>query len=1121
MKKLNLLLSLILSGCFFANAQWSQLDHELFEGSDNVNGIMKKGSSYIMATDGGVFKSNDNGASWAYSSTDLEQTNVVKNIVKFNNNLYLMDDDNDIYLSTDNGDSWSPAVFSDLPDNANIQSIGSANNKLFAIIQVWGDMGQDSLYIYYSSNGTSWTQGKYLESNNKNVEFAYLSNDSMYYLKDDSLFYTKDGINVHDIKFDGLGTSQIDNSSSLTGEFHGKYIYYNKDNDVYRYDPDLQVWESKINGINPVGLGMVGGLNTTDSVAFVGTVYMAPLAAKLYRSTDHCNNWVEVTDHGIPIPIFREGYSVAQLSSADFVGGNVIGDIYYSLDTGLTWNNGTEGFLGRDNSGLFIKDNNFFTLQGQYGVIKSTDEGETWSYSNYGLDSIFGIRFVREMFNIGDTIYLTSQLSPFDENLYLFRSEDNGANWEQMNTTPDSNYCLFAGRNGNTIIMKFFSDRNGYDDETKNAYFRSSDGGNTWTNMSSFITDLDISQVSGFSGKGDSLFLFARDNMWNDVSYVSTDDGDNWDQLTNNTFMGGSYLETTYGNNGMSKVVMGFGGPGNRPVIAKKFYTMNNNYIDSLLTLNEDTWVTIPATGLPENTSIRDIKYYKGCWYITTRQGMYYSNDNCYTWKEFDNTGIYKGMEDMSIVFNINDIFIGTSNNGIWKTSFIPETGVLGEDVEICASSDVELDAGSGHENYTWSTGDITQAIIIDSAGIGIGETTVWVEMTDDDGYVSVDTINISFTEGPTADAGIDQTICKGSMAALTASGAGVDGSYEWNTGETTSSINVLPGSTTTYTITVEDHVGCTDADLLVVVVTQATADAGNDVTICSGGSSILGANGGEEYEWSTGATTQSITVSPSADSTYIVTVSDQYGCVDNDSVTVSIGIDIVVNAGDDVTICSGSSTTLQASGGINYAWAPSAGLSNASIYNPVASPATTTTYMATIDDGACTGTDNVIVTVIPIPTADAGIDQTITIGNSATLTATGGGTYEWNTDETALSITVTPVVTTTYTVTVTGANGCTDADEVVVTVSTGINDISDNAYIKIYPNPANGVFYLSIEGLNINDLSLSIFNIHGQLIYSERLAKVTDKFTKKLDLSAFDKGIYFIKLINKDIENR
>lgn len=105
--------------------------------------------------------------------------------------------------------------------------------------------------------------------------------------------------------------------------------------------------------------------------------------------------------------------------------------------------------------------------------------------------------------------------------------------------------------------------------------------------------------------------------------------------------------------------------------------------------------------------------------------------------------------------------------------------------------------------------------------------------------------------------------------------------------------------------------------------------------------------------------------------------------------------------------------------------------------------PVTTTTYSVTISDcGSCSSTDEVVVNVPGPPVVSAGPDVTICKGTSTTLTATatgGGGnyTFQWSNGLGAgASHTVSPTVTTTYTVTVTDGNGCTNTDQVKVTVN-------------------------------------------------------------------------------------
>ncbi|CAN5345639.1 hypothetical protein BH23BAC1_BH23BAC1_44730 [soil metagenome] len=77
-------------------------------------------------------------------------------------------------------------------------------------------------------------------------------------------------------------------------------------------------------------------------------------------------------------------------------------------------------------------------------------------------------------------------------------------------------------------------------------------------------------------------------------------------------------------------------------------------------------------------------------------------------------------------------------------------------------------------------------------------------------------------------------------------------------------------------------------------------------------------------------------------------------------------------SVGEDVTICEGESIQLAAGGGINYTWLPAEGLNNPNLPNPMANPATTTTYyVSVVDKNRCTYEDSVKVTVIPEVVSD------------------------------------------------------------------------------------------------------------------------------------------------------
>ena len=61
-------------------------------------------------------------------------------------------------------------------------------------------------------------------------------------------------------------------------------------------------------------------------------------------------------------------------------------------------------------------------------------------------------------------------------------------------------------------------------------------------------------------------------------------------------------------------------------------------------------------------------------------------------------------------------------------------------------------------------------------------------------------------------------------------------------------------------------------------------------------------------------------------------------------------------------------------------------------------------------------------------------------------------------------------------------------------------------------PNPSQGIFTIQITGLQNQEATLSITGIQGKTILQESI-NGTRTLTKKLDLSNYPKGVYFVKL--------
>ncbi|MEA3495659.1 MAG: T9SS type A sorting domain-containing protein [Bacteroidota bacterium] len=306
------------------------------------------------------------------------------------------------------------------------------------------------------------------------------------------------------------------------------------------------------------------------------------------------------------------------------------------------------------------------------------------------------------------------------------------------------------------------------------------------------------------------------------------------------------------------------------------------------------------------------------------------------------------------------------------------------------------------------------------------------------DFYFDLDSIVINSTFG----LGPDTSICQGDSVTLD---PGSDTSYIYKWKSTSSSIilSTNPTYTTsvagTYFVEVYDNSTFFNSDTITITVNPLPiANAGINDTICNGSTATLTASGGNSFIWSTMQTSASINVSPNSTANYFVTVYNSHGCSDIDTVTIFVKASPVVNLGNDTAFCDGNSVTLDAGqgSGYSYDWKLSTS-SNTISTNQSLTVTQQGTYLATVTNtNNCSTTDSIIITVHPTPTANAGTDQDICLGDSATLTASGGGEYLWNTTEKSASIIVSPNSSRTYNVIVSNNYGCSDTAYVHVTVN-------------------------------------------------------------------------------------
>jgi hypothetical protein len=448
-----------------------------------------------------------------------------------------------------------------------------------------------------------------------------------------------------------------------------------------------------------------------------------------------------------------------------------------------------------------------------------------------------------------------------------------------------------------------------------------------------------------------------------------------------------------------------------------------------------------------------------------------------------------------------------------------------GSDKTICEGWNAVLNGSStGGTDYLWSTGQTTSSISVSPSV----SSTYTLVVSNSSGCSQSDEVMVAVNSAATANAGPDPAICSGQTILLNGNG---NGSYSWSpqtglTCPTCASTGANPAATTTYTLTATNNCGSV-SDEVTVTVGMATANSGNDVTICPNGSTLLNGAGNGSYSWSPAAglsctTCANPVASPSATTTYTLIATGNCGSASDEVVvTVDPSATANANAGSDATICSNASTILNGVGSGSFNWVPAAGLSCTTCANPVASPTTTTTYTLMVTSTCGNASDEVKVTLdsSATVTANAGNDVTICANDSTVLNAAGNGTYSWS-PATGLSCTgcanpvASPTTTTTYTLMVTSSCG-NASDEALVTVDpcvTGMTGSLHEEEINIAPNPGAGLFVLTTSETIYGELNIQIMNIQGELIYRAEQT-MQSKESIKVDISDASAGIYFLKL--------
>ena len=332
--------------------------------------------------------------------------------------------------------------------------------------------------------------------------------------------------------------------------------------------------------------------------------------------------------------------------------------------------------------------------------------------------------------------------------------------------------------------------------------------------------------------------------------------------------------------------------------------------------------------------------------------------------------------------------------------------------------------------------------------------------------------------------------------------------------GDTSATFNINPivdgtvEGTETIVLTIQTSACSQDSVILFIAdLDPMQLTAGPDQSVCDGQSATItveatGGGGGYQFDWNNQADDiQSPTVSPITPTTYTVTVTDQCGSTETTSVDVNVG-QLSVIAGIDDNFCTGNSLQIGETPqvGHTYTWTPTTGLSNPNIGNPTVTLTNATDqpitqeYVVLSNDGLCSGTDTVVVTINPLPIAsfttatDACSSDTVNV--NFTGTASQNANYSWNfngativsgTNEGPYQITFPSdgVINFTLDIDDSGCNSAQASETINVLAApnaTAGNDASicTGDPLQIGMNSENGITYSWSPALGLDDSNIS-----------------------------------------------
>ena len=245
-------------------------------------------------------------------------------------------------------------------------------------------------------------------------------------------------------------------------------------------------------------------------------IYAGTWGGKIYKSTDNGQNWV----------VINSGMNVGFIWSLQVVGNNIFAATengVYKYD-GSTWT--ITALTGTDVHALASYNGTIYAGTWGAGIFKSDDNGASWTEINNGLDNTLVQSLV---INSNGEIFAGTAGGG------LYKSSDNGANYTKLTCGYEFIWALGITSN-NTLFAGSYGD----------GLYRSTDNGATFTKVSSLTVPFIYSIVVDASNK---IYVAS----WASGVYTSTDNGNTWTSMG----MGGLGVSSLMVSSGSNNVFVG------------------------------------------------------------------------------------------------------------------------------------------------------------------------------------------------------------------------------------------------------------------------------------------------------------------------------------------------------------------------------------------------------------------------------------------------------------------------------------------------------------------------------------------------------------------------------------